>query len=116
MSARPQATAAGASARPQVGFPQLCAIALDRWQQDRPADYFDWSESIKSRCARLGFAYGATDITRAIAAVQRAHRLVFPQQATPAPAVAPSPSPLSLAEASRFLAGIRDRYFARRSA
>lgn len=106
----------------KVEFTQLCTIVLGCWRQGQPSSCADWSELVKARCARLGFAYHATDITRAMAAVQKAHRLEFsPQSAaqdvqddTAEPSDA---RPFSRAEASQFNLEIARRYFqSRRSA
>jgi hypothetical protein len=100
-----------------MSFPQLCAIALERWNRRTPADFGEWSEAVKGRCARLGFAYDATQITRAMAAVQRAHRLTFAAAAEQATTAIERPSEhreLTPDECRAMLREIERRYRARR--
>lgn len=78
------------SSRKQVEFRQLCAIALDRFDANGLAD---WTEAVKVRCARMGYDYSPVDVVKAIAAVQKAHRLEFksaPKAERPATPGAPT--------------------------
>lgn len=55
-------------------YRQLCLIAKEQFAEH---GFSEWIERVKCRLAKMGYTNSADDLTKATAAVKRAHRLRF---------------------------------------